>query len=305
MAQILWIFCTHQKQSPKFFLQQCPWGRTQGLIQALQAVGLYFPAAIRKITQRLMAETAMAMLEVQDVMQRYFQRATEGGEGQQDSLLPVNVGSGGKVPEMWRKKQWCYFGCCLAYRRHQSQFVATTGHPELELWAGWLQREADTPSGHWDFLQVFKAPQLNLVLQTGLVLTHEGSKTREKPCSSLLRSVFNSCFLLLNLREFKHFSYQIILKLVRHQVYSTANIAPSRNHFRGQEGCLYNAISTFEAHRMNWRVLRCAEGKGVGGLADDKQWKISYGALSAASFVATGSKAGRSKLLKGLKNNCV
>lgn len=52
-----------------------------------------------------MAETAMAMLEVQDVMQRYFQRATEGGEGQQDSLLPVNVGSGGKVPEMWRKKQ--------------------------------------------------------------------------------------------------------------------------------------------------------------------------------------------------------
>lgn len=52
-----------------------------------------------------MAETAMAMLEVQDVMQKYFQRATEGGEGQQDSLLPVKMGSGEKVPKTWRKKQ--------------------------------------------------------------------------------------------------------------------------------------------------------------------------------------------------------
>lgn len=144
-----------------------------------------------------------------------------------------------------------------------------------ELWAGWLQGQAASPLGHWDLSQVFKAPQLNLVLQTALFLTHKTSKTREKPCSSLPMPVLNSRLLLLHLREFKHFSYQIILKPVRHQVYSTANTAPFRNHFRGQEECLHSVTAILEAHKMNWRVLRCAEGRGVGDLTDGKQWKIS------------------------------
>lgn len=82
-------------------------------------------------------------------------------------------------------------------------------------------------------------------------LTHKGCKTRENPCSSLPRSVLNSCLLLLNLREFKYFSCHVILKLVRHHVHSTANTAPFRNHSRGQEECLYNATATSEAHKMN------------------------------------------------------
>lgn len=113
---------------------------------------------------------------------------------------------------------------------HAEGTRASLWHLQIPLiWSSGLAacRERQPHIRHWDLLQVFKDPQLNLVLQTVLFLTHKGWKTREKPCSSLPRSVLNSCLLLLNLREFKHFSYQIILKLVRHQVHSTANTALS------------------------------------------------------------------------------
>lgn len=210
-----------------------------------------------------------------------------------------------EVPKMQRKKQWCYLGVLPCIQKAPGPVCGTYSPP----WTGALGWLTARGSSH-----TFSPLRSSSGVQGSTAesdptnypfLTHKGSKTREKPCNGLPRSVLNSYLLLLNLREFKHFSYQIILKLVRHRVYSTANTAPFRSHFRGQEECLYNATATFEAHKTNWRVLRCAEGKGVGGLTDDKQWRISWSAPSVASFVASGTKAARSKLFKDLKNNCV
>lgn len=188
-----------------------------------------------------------------------FSESYRGSWGTTGQVPPSEQGSAGEVPKVWRKQQWCCFGMMPCIQKAAEPICGTYRTPELELWAGWLQGPAATPAAHWDLPQGSKAPQLNLVLQTGLFLTHKGSKTGENPAAVFLH-VLNSCFPFLHLREFKHFSYQIILKLVRHQVFSTVNTAPCRNLFRGQEECLWNVTASFEAHKMNWRVLRCAEG---------------------------------------------
>lgn len=149
----------------------------------------------------------------------------------------------------------------------------------LQVPLNWSSGLAAGGSSHtfrpWDFLQVFRAPQLNLVRQTVPFLTHKRSKTGEKPCSKSSQVCFKLLLSVSQSERIQTLFYQIILKLVRHQVYTTANTAPFRNHLRGLEDCLYNTTALFVAHKMNWRDLRCAEGKGVASLTDNKQWKVS------------------------------
>lgn len=167
---------SNRNYSPKFFLQQCPQGQVQDSEShsGPPGSGIVFPFSYQENNSEADGRNSNSnagharWCTALYVIQRYFQRATEGGKGQQESFLPVNVGSVGEFLRCGEKSSDATLGCCLAYRRHQSQFVAPTGHPELEFWAGWLHGEAATPSGHWDLLQVFKASQLNLVLQTGL-----------------------------------------------------------------------------------------------------------------------------------------
>lgn len=129
---------------------------------------------------------------------------SEVGEGQQDSLLPVHMGSVGEVPKMWRKKQWCCLGVLSCIQKAPEPICGTCRSPWTGA-LGWLQGEAATPSGPEIFFRCSGLHSWIWSDKLSLFLLIKEAKLEKSPAASLPRSVLNSCFLFLNLREFKHF----------------------------------------------------------------------------------------------------